>query len=101
MTTSNSLLPLDRSSDYYRQSRRRWVPKGVMLLIVLFAVGLLGACQGTAHDNAVAEIVVPGMHSVAVSCHQRNPTGDSVYLVASLREAQWTGRAERSNLQTF
>ena len=72
-----------------------------MLLIILFAVGLLGACQRTAYDSAVAEIVVPVSQSVAFSCHQRNLTGDSVYTVASLREAQWTGRAERSNLQTF
>jgi len=34
---------LHQSSDVYRHSRRRWVPKGVVLLLILLIVGVLSA----------------------------------------------------------
>lgn len=47
----------DNRSTHYRHGRRRWVPKGVMLLAILFVIGLLGACQTA--PLQVAAIAVP------------------------------------------
>ncbi|MFK8029750.1 MAG: hypothetical protein AB8G18_05890 [Gammaproteobacteria bacterium] len=44
-------------SHLYRQGRRRWVPKGVALLAILFVIGLLGACQSPIQE--VAAIAIP------------------------------------------
>jgi len=57
---SESSLTQSNSSytHNYRQGRRRWVPRGVMLLAVLFVVGLLSACEGMP-DPLMAAIAVP------------------------------------------
>jgi hypothetical protein len=79
VTTRDSLLTPDRSSDHYRPARRRWVPKGVLLLILLFAVGLLAACQSAVLDTAQAEIVVPATPVITVGLHREDCSGNALF----------------------
>ena len=55
MSENGSIYQSPYSSQY--RYRRRWVPKGVALLAILFVVGLLGACHSS--SQPVAEIAVP------------------------------------------
>lgn len=56
---------LDKRDHHYRQRRRRWVPKGVALLTLLFVVGLASACQSA--PAKVTAIAVPARGVVAPS----------------------------------
>lgn len=100
MTTTHSLLAPDRLAGHGRRSRRRWVPKGVMLLIVLFVIGLMSACHSPGDDASLAEIVVPFSQSTAY-CMQTVAVRQSAATVLSEPDARWSGLSEPARMYTF
>lgn len=67
MTDRQSIVMPNAYSDSYRHARRRWVPKGVLLLLVLFVLGLISAREDAGHTPPRAKIVVPAVSHSALA----------------------------------
>ncbi len=101
VTSTHSPLSPSRSSDYASINRRRWVPKGVMLLIILFDIGLITACHRPAPGASLAEIVVPVKYPMVVSCLENSQV--SQVGTKATDEADLSGlfRSESARLRMF